>query len=117
MPTLSQYANVNNTAVALLEKKGYQVWREDDQRLLGGARWVGLRCGRSGGAVGGRRHLRGHPAHGVSRVLVAQRGRRGRVCTVADPPAAELSISRRSALTGGSVAAASAHPRRRLSVA
>jgi hypothetical protein len=32
MPTLSQYTNVYNTAVALLRKKGFQVWRDEGQR-------------------------------------------------------------------------------------
>lgn len=33
MPTLSQYTNVHDTAVALLQRKGYQVWRDDGARL------------------------------------------------------------------------------------
>ena len=32
MPTLSQYTNVHDTAVAVLRAKGYQVWRNDDPR-------------------------------------------------------------------------------------
>jgi hypothetical protein len=33
MPTLSQYTNVFDTAVALLHRKGYQVWRDDPSQL------------------------------------------------------------------------------------
>ena len=33
MPALSQYANVNSTALAVLEEKGYQVWYEKETEL------------------------------------------------------------------------------------
>jgi hypothetical protein len=33
MPALSQYSNVDDTAVALLKRKGYQVWRNDEHQL------------------------------------------------------------------------------------
>jgi hypothetical protein len=33
MPTLSQYTNVHDTAVDLLHRKGYQVWRDEGAQL------------------------------------------------------------------------------------
>jgi hypothetical protein len=35
MPALSEYTNVHDSAVSLLRRKGYQVWRDDEQQLYG----------------------------------------------------------------------------------
>lgn len=33
MPTLSEYSNVSNTAFNILDKKGYQIWYDDEVDL------------------------------------------------------------------------------------
>jgi hypothetical protein len=40
MPALSYYSNVHNTAVVILQEKGYRVWTEPD-----GERWCAEKAG------------------------------------------------------------------------
>lgn len=34
MPALSSHSNVENTAAVLLERKGYQLWRDDESQTV-----------------------------------------------------------------------------------
>lgn len=34
MPALSYYSNVHNTALVILQRKGYRVWTEQDRDLI-----------------------------------------------------------------------------------